>query len=594
MIARPGGAAAAPSKKRNEPAQTVVLKFGSSVLRDKNDLPSAVHEIYRHWRNGFRVVAVVSAFGNTTNKLLQLANDVSPEAQHPAIATLVGTGEAASSALLTIALHRAGIPAKLLDPAQAGFRTVGNEFNSEPLAINIGRIESELQNAVVVLPGFVGRNGRGDTTLLGRGGSDLSAVFVAHQLRARCILVKDVDGLYSSDPATTEVSSRVRFSRARYETALHVGKEIVQAKAIRFAAEHGVKVKISTIGAAIGTVIGHDVDLVEHSPLGSRKLRVVLLGCGVVGGGVYQRLAALPDFFEIIGVAVRDVNHKHRPRVPKSLLTTDTNALVRRDCDVVVELIGGIVQPSALIRRALRSGRHVVTANKALIACEGEQLESLAAECDVSIRASSAVAGALPALEVVRLARENGAICGFAGVLNGTTNFILDELAKGKKFQEAVRAAQQAGYAEADPTVDLDGTDAARKLILLAREAFGVTLPFASIRRQGIEHVTPESLGEVRKRGRTIRLVAKCQRHGTSVDASVAPMEIPLESPFGRLKGAENVLVVERADHNSWVVCGVGAGRWPTTESVMADLFDLHRETCAADSRTAKLEEVVA
>jgi homoserine dehydrogenase len=572
----------------------VVLKFGSSVLRSRSDLPRVVHEIYRHWRNGSPVVAIASAFGDTTNRLFQLAEDVSPEAKHPAIATLVATGEAASAALLTITLDRAGIPAKLLDPAQAGLRTVGDEFDSEPLAINAATIQKYLRDAVVILPGFLGRNGRGDTTLLGRGGSDLSAVFVAQQLGARCILIKDVDGLYSSDPATTKAESLVRFNEARYETASHVGKQIVQPKAIQFAAERGVPVEITTIGSTSETIIGSEVDVVENARPQPRKLRVALLGCGVVGGGVYARLAALPNFFEVIGVAVRDVRRKRDPRVPKRLLTTDADALVRRDCDVVVELIGGILQPAELVRTALRLGRDVVTANKALIAAEGDQLEALASEFDVSIRASAAVGGALPALELVRRARSTSNIAGFAGVLNGTTNFILDALAKGKEFKDAVRAAQEAGYAEADPSQDIDGTDAARKLILLAREAFGISLPLSEISRQGIEHLNAASLGEARKRGCAIRLVAKCSRDNGEVRASVAPVEVPVSSPFGRLKGADNALMLETTDRNAWVVCGAGAGRWPTTESVMADLFDLHREFAAAQSLDVELEEVVA
>jgi homoserine dehydrogenase len=575
-------------------SNVVVLKLGSSVLRDENDLSRAVHEIYRHWRNGSRVVAVVSAFGDTTNRLLQLAKSVSPESEHPAIATLVGTGETTSSALLTLALHRAGIPAKLLDPAQIGLRTIGDEFNSEPIGVDADRICTELQHAVVVLPGFLGRNAAGDTTLLGRGGSDFSAVFLAHQLQGRCVLIKDVDGLYSSDPAKTEPGSLLRFRHARYATALHVGGEIVQPKAVRFATEAGLPLEITAIGSAYGTVIGDGVDTVENSPARPRPLRVALLGCGVVGGGVYERLTALPDFFEIVGVAVRDTSRLRNPQVPKSLLTTEADPIVRRDCDVVVELIGGTKHALPLIKCALHRQRHVVTANKAVMARDRDELQNLALENGVSIRASAAVGGAVPASELIKYVRSKGPIVGFSGVLNGTTNFVIDQLAQGDELDDAISAAQQAGYVEADPSLDLNGTDAAQKLVLLARAAFGVSLPLSSIERQGIEHVTIDTLAGARSRGLTIRLLATCQRIGDKIHARVAPVEVPISSLFGKLKSAQNALLVETTNRESWSVSGSGAGRWPTAEAVIADLFDLYRELSVAESAPAELEEVVA
>jgi homoserine dehydrogenase len=575
-------------------ANIVVLKFGSSVLRTESDLPRVVHEIYRHWRGGSQVLVVVSAIGNTTDRLLGQAKAICTEPEESALAMLLATGEAKASALLGIALHRAGIPAKVLDPAQAGLRTIGDGLDSEVVAVDVARLRAELERSAVVLPGFTGRNEEGDTTLLGRGGSDLSAVFVAHQLNARCILLKDVDGLYTSDPTRVGAARPLRFRHVKYETALRVGGAIVQGKAVRLAAECGRPFEITCIGASSGTQIGSDVDLVDGSETAPKRLRVALLGCGTVGGGVYERLTALPELFEVIGVAVRDLSRARVPRVPENLLTIDADELIANPSDVVVELIGGTERASVLAHRALQLGRHVVTANKALIAAEGERLQTVANANGVTLRASAAVGGAMPALEAIGDARATGVISAFHGVLNGTTNFVLDQIAHGEELQNAIRAAQRAGYAEADPTLDLDGTDAAQKLILLARAAFDILLPLAKISRRGIEHLSTEVLREVRKRSCTIRLVGSCRSSTAGLKARVAPIELPIDHPFARLKGAENGLIIETESGARPMVRGTGAGRWPTTEAVIADLFAIRCELSAAESLSEELEEVVA
>lgn len=576
------------------PNKIVVLKFGSSVLRDESDLPRAVHEIYRHWRSGSQVLAVVSALGDTTDRLLKLAKTVSAEPQECAVATLVATGETTASALLGIALHQAGIPATVLDSAQAGLRTIGDELNSELIAVDAAKLRSELERAVVVLPGFAGRNKEGGTTLLGRGGSDLSAVFLAHKLGARCVLLKDVDGLYTSDPAVAGTMPALRFNQARYETALRLGSPVVQDKAVRFAAECGLPFEVTCIGASVETEISSDADHVVAQQTWAKPLRVALLGCGTVGGGVYDRLAALPELFEITGVAVRDVSRARVPRIPEHLLTADADGLVAKPCDVVVELIGGTKRASDLVRRALRLGRNVVTANKALIASEGDQLQAVSAAMGVTISASAAVGGALPALETIELARDDEPIASFSGVLNGTTNFILDQLARGGEMEDAIRAAQRAGYAEADPSLDLNGTDAAQKLILLARAAFGVSLPLTKISRRGIQDLSNESLREARQRGCTIRLVASCRSKATGLEARVGPVELPFDHPLAQLRGAQNGLIVEMESGARRIVFGTGAGRWPTTEAVMADLLTLRRQFSCAELVSPELEECVA
>ena len=233
----------------------LVLKFGSSVLRSEEDLPNVVQEVSRSWREGYRVIVIVSAFGETTNALLQRAESICSNPLPSAVATLLATGEAASSALLALSLQEAGIPVCILDATEAGLWTSGGTLDADPVSIDSARLFEESSKAVVVLPGFVGRGDRNQTTLLGRGGSDLSALFIAQRLQGHCRLVKDVDGLYTSDPADSTVTA-LRFSHASYETAIRVGGSVVQQKAVRFAAAHKQIFSISSIGALTSTDIG--------------------------------------------------------------------------------------------------------------------------------------------------------------------------------------------------------------------------------------------------------------------------------------------------------------------------------------------------
>ena len=555
----------------------IVLKFGSSVLRDENDLPTAVHEIYRWWRDGFQVVAVVSAFGNTTDELTQRAHSVCEQPDNTLVAALLATGEATSSVLLGLALNRSGIPATVLDAEQAGLSTEGPVLDANLTSVNSACVLNSLKTSVVVLPGFVGKNRVGKTTLLGRGGSDLTALFLAQQLGGACRLIKDVDGLYTSDPNSHSGLSTARFSRVSYATAARVGGAVVQRKAIEFADRQRLRFSVSSIGSCRATEVGPHADSVALSEFPTRPLRVALLGCGTVGGGVYQRLAALPELFSVHAVGTRNGDCD----VPVKVLTPHLEALIAEPVDVVIELLGGIEPARTLIAKALHLGRNVVTANKALLAGDLTDLERLASN-NATLRYSAAVGGVVPALETISRARCLSSLHSISGVLNGTTNFILDQLANGSDLSEAVIAAQENGYAERDPKLDIDGTDAAQKLVLLARAAFDVDLPLRSIRKQGIEDLNPQKIREARNNGRITRLVAECRRTSAGLVASVAPIDLPLDHPLARVAGVENRLLIQSQTGKSWEIGGRGAGRWPTTEAVLADLFDLRRDVINA------------
>lgn len=546
----------------------IVLKFGSSVLRDEKDLPAAVHEIYRWWREGFQVVVVVSAFGDTTNELSRRAHAVCDQPADALIAQLLATGEAASSALLGLALSRAGIAARVFDAEQAGLATDGPTLDADLVSVDVAALHEALRINVVVLPGFVGKSSTGQTTLLGRGGSDLTALFLAQRLGGECRLIKDVDGLYTSDPNAG--ASAARFERVGYATAVRVGGAVVQKKAIEFAERQRLKFSVSSVAAGCATEVGPYADSIALSEVQAAPLRVVLLGCGTVGGGVYQRLAALPEHFEVAGVGTRD--------------TTKLEALLEGPVDVVIELLGGEEPARTLISKALRGGCNVVTANKALLATDLTNLQKLAAFNGATLKYSAAIGGVVPALETIERARRDGLISSISGVLNSTTNLILDQLAEGRSLDDAIASAKQHGYAERDPQLDLDGTDAAQKLILLARAAFDVNLPLSSINKLGIE--------KIKNNGRVTRLVAECRRNGDGFAASVSPVELPVDHPLANVSGVENRLLIESQTGKRWEISGHGAGRWPTTEAVLADLFDLRRQLISRES--AAEQECVA
>jgi homoserine dehydrogenase len=290
-------------------------------------------------------------------------------------------------------------------------------------------------------------------------------------------------------------------------------------------------------------------------------------------------MSELPEFFEISGVANLDPQKALHAGVPESLIARDSLELIERDNDVIVELIGGNRPARSLIEHALRLGRNVVTANKAVLADHRAHLSEIAFVNGVKMRYSAAVGGAMPALEFVTDAAAAGKLRRIAGIVNGTCNFICGRLAEGGDLAEAVKEAQNAGFAEADPTLDLNGTDSAQKIVLLARAGFGIDLELARIDRRGIEQLDGTTIKAAAERGQAVRLVAEVQRAGDGLAASVRPVQVPFDHPFAKTSGAENCLLIEDDDGKTTLIRGKGAGRFPTTEAVLADLFDIYRDS---------------
>jgi homoserine dehydrogenase len=555
-----------------------VLKFGGSILGENGDIIRAVHEIYRFLRSGRRVVAVVSALGRTTDMLLEQANELFGNPEPSGLAALLATGEATSAALLALALDRAGIPATRLDPWRVGLRTSGPLLDAEPVEINRQEIYRALEERpVVILSGFVGYDRDGYTSLLGRGGSDLTALFVAQRLgAATCRLIKDVGGLYEWDPTAGDGARR--YTRITWEDTLGLGGQVVQEKTVLYAQRFGIPFEVGGLCSAAGTLVGRGPTTFAEPGEDLPPLRVALLGLGTVGLGVYRHMAAWPQRFRIVGIAVRQLGKHLGDGVPLDLISTDPMEIVNRPSDLVIEAIGGDHPASDLVEAALLGGRDVITANKSVMAYNGPRLARIAEQRGRQLLYSATVGGGVPIVESITSLARLRPIHSVEGVLNATCNFVLDQMVAGCDLATAVRHAQEKGFAEADPSADLTGLDAAHKLVIVARAAFGVDLDLDHLEYRGIQNVDPAELLSAHAAGATVRLVASCRRTPDGgVEAHVRPVRLPAYHPLARPRNEENRVLIQPTSGPPTVVDGKGAGRWPTAESVFADVLDVWR-----------------
>jgi homoserine dehydrogenase len=336
-------------------------------------------------------------------------------------------------------------------------------------------------------------------------------------------------------------------------------------------------------------------------------MRIALLGCGVVGTEVVRLLRDQADDLtarvgaplELVGVAVRRPA-KH-PDVPAELLTTDAAALVARDdVDIVVEVIGGIEPVRTLLLSALNSGKSVVSANKALLAEDGARLHDAAANAGVDLYYEAAVAGAIPLLRPLRESLAGDRITKVIGIVNGTTNFILSRMdSTGAGFNEALAEATALGYAEADPTADVDGFDAAAKAAILAGLAFHTRVTAKDVFREGISEVTASDIASAKALNCTVKLLAICERTMTDAGERVAvrvhPAMIPRTHPLASVGDAFNAVFVEAAAAGSLMFYGRGAGGSPTASAILGDLVAVARNRMrgargAGESSYAALE----
>jgi homoserine dehydrogenase len=324
----------------------------------------------------------------------------------------------------------------------------------------------------------------------------------------------------------------------------------------------------------------------------TRPLKVALLGCGVVGSEVTRIMtthagdlaARIGAPVKLAGIAVRRPD-RVRPGVPAELITTDATALVKRgDVDVVVEVIGGIEPARTLITTAFEHGASVVSANKALLAADGATLHAAAERHQVDLYYEAAVAGAIPLVRPLRESLAGDKVNRVLGIVNGTTNFILDRMAStGAGYSEALDEATALGYAEADPTADVEGFDAAAKAAILAGIAFHTRVTIGDVHREGLTEVTAADIASAQQMGCTVKLLAICERSadGQSVTARVHPAMIPLNHPLASVREAYNAVFVEADAAGRLMFYGPGAGGAPTASAVLGDLVAACRNKLA-------------
>jgi len=321
------------------------------------------------------------------------------------------------------------------------------------------------------------------------------------------------------------------------------------------------------------------------------SLRVAVLGAGTVGTEVVRLLVTQADDLasrvgaklELVGVGVRDLHAERDPVVDPSLLTTDARALVDR-ADVVIEVMGGIEPARELILRAIRNGAGVVTANKALLAEDGPTLYAAAEAAGVDLYFEAAVAGAIPVVRAVRESLAGDHVHRVLGIVNGTTNYVLGKMAtEGLDLERAVEEAQALGYAEADPTADVEGYDAAAKAAILASLAFHSRVPLDAVGRTGITGVTGADVVWAERTGHVLKLLAVAERTvdeltGTQgVLVGVQPTLVPASHPLAAVTGSFNAVFVETAAAGQLMFLGRGAGGAPTASAVLGDVVSVAR-----------------
>jgi homoserine dehydrogenase len=320
-----------------------------------------------------------------------------------------------------------------------------------------------------------------------------------------------------------------------------------------------------------------------------RPLRIALLGCGVVGAEVVRLLEAQRDDLaarvgaplQLAGIAVRRPGRKRDLAIDPSLFTTDAAGLVAREgLDIVVEVIGGIEPARSLILSAMSHGASVVTANKALLAEDGGALHDAAQKHGVDLYFEASVAGAIPLLRPLRESLAGDTVHRVLGIVNGTTNYILTRMDEtGAGFAEALDEATALGYAEADPSADIDAFDAAAKAAILAGLAFHTRVTIADVYREGIGEVTASAVSSAREMGCVVKLLAICERstNGRGVNVRVHPAMIPRSHPLAGVREAYNAVFIEAEAAGQLMFYGRGAGGSPTASAVLGDIVAVAR-----------------
>ncbi|HET7433915.1 MAG TPA: homoserine dehydrogenase [Thermoanaerobaculia bacterium] len=309
-----------------------------------------------------------------------------------------------------------------------------------------------------------------------------------------------------------------------------------------------------------------------------KRLRIGLLGCGTVGAGFVhlvnrerERIRGRYGIdLKLTRILVRDAE-KERPGIDRALLTTRATEVVDGECEVIVEVVGGVHSAGAYVRRALLQGRDVVTANKALLAMRGRELFDLAARRGARVAFEASVCGGLPVIGAVRRGLAGDSIERITGILNGTTNYVLSRMEEGQSLASAVACAQELGFAEADATLDISGQDAAQKLTILAELAFDA--PVRSVCVTGISDVTADDVARARADGGALRHVAEATRVTGGVALVVEPRVLSARDPLASIRDERNGVVIHGRAVGEIFLSGLGAGAMPTAAAVLSDVI---------------------
>ncbi len=331
-----------------------------------------------------------------------------------------------------------------------------------------------------------------------------------------------------------------------------------------------------------------------------KPINVGLLGIGTVGGGTWAVLARNQEEITrragrgIVITAVADKDQARAKQVTggKARLTDDANSVVNDpDIDIVIELIGGYTVAKEFVLKAINNGKHVVTANKALLATHGNEIFAAAQKKGVMVGFEAAVAGGIPIIKALREGLTANRIEWIAGIINGTSNFILSEMRdKGLAFDTVLKEAQRLGYAEADPTFDIEGVDAAHKLTIMSAIAFGIPMQFEKAYTEGIAKLTQQDIRYAEELGYRIKLLGIARRTPEGIELRVHPTLIPARRLIANVEGVMNAVLVKGDAVGSTMYYGAGAGAEPTASAVVADLVDITRlHTADPDNRVPHL-----
>ena len=310
------------------------------------------------------------------------------------------------------------------------------------------------------------------------------------------------------------------------------------------------------------------------------KLKIGIIGLGTVGSGVYKTLQEMNDI-EIVKIAVKNINKPRSVEVPASLLTDNPYELVNDpSIDVVVELIGGVNPAWDFISTAIKNGKHIVTANKELLAKKGEELFNLAEEHNRVVLYEAAIAGGIPIIMPIKTILAGNKIRKIHAILNGTTNYILTKMdTDGASYEDVLKEAQQLGYAETDPTGDVEGFDAAYKITTLATIAFKKRIKIENVYREGITKVRKEDMAKANEFGYKIKLIATATiDENDNADVRVHPMLVSKDSMLAHIDYVKNAIAINGHPIGDIVLSGPGAGEFPTASSVVGDILSIKAE----------------